>query len=503
MTKPHTNASSTLAIGWAQQDITPDQVVFIGGQMHARLSEGVRDPLTVTAWALESGDEQAVWVSCDLISIEDRLRNSARELLRGVQHETGFDPRNLVINATHTHTAPLCRLRSRQSDFEIGGLSGADLEAMQVTDYVAFAAKRIADAVVTAWSSRQSGSIAYGLGYAVIGRNRRWVNVEGKTTMYRLTPNVYDTFRHIEGYEDHRVQLLATYGPTGQLSGLVVNVPCPSQEDGMAFYLSADYWHEVRLELRRRFGEHLFILPQCSAAGDLVPQPLMEREANARMQRLLGTTAREEIARRLADTIGAILPAIGAERIEAPVMRHQVIEMELPLHALSEEDVATAEAEVETYRTLWETERDKLREHPEMRELPRWYVPLTGAYGRMHWQRQVSLRYEQQQQGIRTRAVEVHVMRLGEIVFASNPFELYVDFGLQLDLRSPALQTFLVQLAGGGTYVPSPRSVLGGGYGSVPASNVFGPSAGQILVDETVKAIHAVWQSEEQGESSC
>lgn len=497
------SASPALAIGWAQGDITPQEAVLIGGQMHARLSEGVTDPLTVTAWALESGDEQAVFVGCDLISIENELRDAVRERLRVVQRETGLDPRYLVLNATHTHTAPLCRLESRHSSYVPGGESGADLEAMPISEYVAFAAGRIAETVVKAWSSRQRGSVAYGLGYAVIGRNRRWVDADGKAAMYRLYPHLHDTFRHIEGYEDHRVQVLATYGVSGELTGLVVNVPCPSQQVEMEFTLSADYWHETRLELRRRFGEHLHILPQCSAAGELVPRPLLEQEPYARMLRLKGMTAREELARRLADAVGDVLPAIGAERAAAPVMRHRVVDMELPLNHLKEEDALSAEANAELLRGQWEEERRKLREQPGLKEMPRWYVPLTAAYGRMHWYRQVAYRYEQQKQRApNTKTIEVHVLRLGDIVFATNPFELYIDFGMQLDLRSPAAQTFLVQLAGPGTYVPSARSVAGGGYGSVPASNTFGPDAGQKLVEDTVGVIRDLWQgsrSEEPG----
>jgi len=59
------------------------------------------------------------------------------------------------------------------------------------------------------------------------------------------------------------------------LSGLVVNVPCPSQVSEQEYQVSADFWHDTRQELRRRFGEHLFVLPQCAAAGDQSPRPLV------------------------------------------------------------------------------------------------------------------------------------------------------------------------------------------------------------------------------------
>jgi hypothetical protein len=40
--------------------------------------------------------------------------------------------------------------------------------------------------------------------------------------------------------------------------------------------------------------------------------------------------------------------------------------------------------------------------------------------------------------------VEVHVIRLGDMVIATNRFELYLDFGIRVKARSPAVQTFVV-----------------------------------------------------------
>lgn len=489
----HSTSLPNLKIGWAEVDITPSGPILLGGQMYARLSEGVLDPVMATAWALEVGKEQSVFVSCDLSKISDELREAVRAGVRQRQDETGLDPHSVVLNATHTHTAPENNGASRQVDHFPGGGSGANLEAMPIASYVAFAAERIVQAVIQAWTSREEGGVAFGLGYAVIGRGRRWVNTDGKAKTYGLTPPVYDTFRHIEGCEDHRIQVLATYDTQGGLTGLVVNVACPSQDIEEEWSISADYWCEVRQELRRRFGKWLFVLPQCSAAGELVPRPLLEKQAYQRMLRLKNRSSRAELARRLVDALEDVVPHLDAAIETAPVMRHYTATIELPLNGLTEKDVRTAEAEAAAFREQWQQELRALEERPELKEQPRWYRQMTGAYGRMHLQMQVAKRFEQQRTKPKA-TVELHVLRLGDIVFATNPFELYLDFGLQLGLRSPAVQTFLVQLAGDGSYVPSPRSVRGGGYGSVPATNRFGPEAGQRLVDETVRVIRELWE---------
>jgi hypothetical protein len=56
------------------------------------------------------------------------------------------------------------------------------------------------------------------------------------------------------------------------------------------------------------------------------------------------------------------------------------------------------------------------------------------------------------------------------------------------------LQTFVIQLAGAGTYLPSERAVLGGGYSAIPQSNRVGPQGGQVLVDRTVKLLDSMWK---------
>ena len=60
---------SALKIGWGEINITPDKKISLAGQFAERISEYVEKPLTATALAVDSGDEQMVLVSCDLASI--------------------------------------------------------------------------------------------------------------------------------------------------------------------------------------------------------------------------------------------------------------------------------------------------------------------------------------------------------------------------------------------------------------------------------------------------
>jgi hypothetical protein len=484
------SSTTSLKIGWAEIDITPTELpVYIAGQFHIRVSEGVQDPLQATALALEAGGEHVVFVSVDTVCISEPLRQAVRKRL----NEAGLDPQKVILHATHTHDAPnngleLLGLR----EFDIAQ-EGVDLGLKPTADYVQFAAERIAAAVSQAWRKRAPGGVAFGQEYAVIGRNRRWFDRDGNATMYGLNENTAEKFDHIEGYEDHSLNLLATYDESGVLTGLLVNVPSPSQETESLFEISADFWHEARRELRARFGEKLFILPQCSAAGELTSHLIFEAAAHERMLKLRGRTGREEVAVRIADAVGRVLPYLPPTIDKAPQLQHRYETLQLPMNSLTEADVEDARQNVESYQAQYEAERQKFLDNPELQNEPRWYTTMTYAFNRAGWYRGVIERYEQAKTDSNYPA-EVHVLRLGEIAFATNPFEYYLDFGIQIKVKSPATQTFIVQLAGPGTYVPSRRAAEGGGYGAVPASNPVGPEGGQVLADYTIEKICELWQ---------
>jgi len=488
--------SDPLTIGWASADLTPDEPVQLAGQFHMRVSEGVRDPVTATALALAGGANDTspaavVLVSCDLVAIPDSLRDAVRERVAAAIPE--LDSRQVVLNATHTHTAPEVRT---PIDYERhgGGISSSgicvDLPTMDPGAYVAVAAERIAGAVAAAWRARAPGAIGYGVGQALVGRNRRSTFEGGVSRMYGDT--TVPDFDHIEGYEDHSVNLLGTWDADGRLTGLVVNVPCPSQVSEHEFTVSADYWHETRAELRRRWGDDLFVLPQCSAAGDQSPHIQWGRAAEERMLRLAGRTRREEIAVRIADTVDATLPVMERDRQSQPRFATCRETLDLPRRTLSQADVDEALAEAEPLRAEYEKLQQVLDAHPERKDEPRWYVRLTHCYRRTKWCEGVALRFELEKTSP-TLPIEAHIVRLGEVAIATNPFEYYLDFGIRIKARSPAVQTFLVQLAGAGTYVPTERAVAGKSYGAIPASTPVGPEGGRMLAEWTVDALRQLW----------
>ena len=473
---------SRLRIGWASVDVTPGRPVILRGQFHARISKGVRDPITVTALALERDGVGCVMASADMVAIPDDILSGVRAKLRGMIDD--LDPERVFISATHSHTAPA----TDDEEWEDMGPG-----VMKPSEYASFFIERAAECIARAWRSRSAGSVAWGLGYAVVGRNRRQVLRDGRAVMYGDTSR--PEFSHIEGYEDHGVDQLFTFDGEGRLTGVVVNLACPAQVSEGDWLISADFWHETRCELRRRLGGDLFVLPQCGAAGDQSPHLMYYRRAEMRMLRLQGlieseevvrpTQQRQEIARRIADAVEFTFKVASKERFDSPVLIHEGRVIHLPRRIITEEELEEAREQVEQLTR-------RLR---ELSDRPPYDVERSRCFGLRRWYQGVIRRYELQRSQP-TYPVEIHVVRLGEIAFATNPFELYLDYGIRIKARSRAVQTFVVQLAGGGTYLPTARSLEGGGYGSVPASNIVGPEGGDLLVEETVSTINRMFGEE-------
>lgn len=491
-----------LMIGWSTADITPDKPTLLAGQMHARVSEGILDPLTITVLALESlakeSNEKVILISCDLLWISDGLRdglNNLREVTREkiVKIIPDISKEKIILNATHTHTAPYCNTEATKDIY------GIELDVIEPYEYLEYVAEIIANAAVDAWNKRNRGGFSYGLSHAVTGHNRIIVDFEGKSTMYG-NPDT-ESFSHVEGFEDHAVNLLFTWNKEEKLTGIIINIANPSQVSESIYSISSDFWHEIRVVLRHRLGNDIYIFPQCSAAADISPHLRIGKKAEERMQKILfseidsgkaGLSRRKQIAVRIADAVTSVLPYMKDNIEWTTIFQHKNETIQLSRRFVNLEDVKREIEESEELKKQFEKKLLKIKINPFAKQNSRWYADLSSTYFKALRGISVKERFDMQQVQPQL-PVEIHVIRLGDIVIASNPFELYLDYGKRIKARSPAIQTFLVQLAGGGTYIPTQRSISGGAYGSKPASTLIGPEGGQELVEKTLEMINKVY----------
>jgi hypothetical protein len=472
--------AAELWIGAATADITPDRPVPLTGGASVRIGREIQSRLTANVLALESreGDravDQAIMVSCDLCVIRPGIQEDFRKCLAG--RLPGFDLNKLFLAATHTHDAPVI-LQNRYD-----GKDYAD--AMQPKEYVPFLYERMAGAVEKAWKNRAAGAIAWGLGHAVAGHNRRVVYSDGTAKMHGNTND--PQFRHIEGYEDHAVHVLCFYDSQKRLKAAAITLACTAQ-CASGNKVSADVWHDVRRLIRERHGEDVCVLGFCAAAGDQTPRPQVNRKSEQRMHELRGLTYSQEIGRRIAGAFDDVTGVIAKDiRTNVPLV-HRVRQVELPARIVTDAEYAIAQKVCE-----------EIDGRTTRKKTDHW---TRGLYGF------VAERYLAQQKGEwKTYEMEMHVLRLGDVAIATNPFELFVDYGVQIQARSPAVQTFLIQLAATrhqhAYYLPTPRAVAGGAlseqpftnYSATVMNNTVGPEGGQVLVDRTVEAINELWKA--------
>jgi len=467
---PQGGVAAELLVGTAVADITPAGPVAVSGQFHLRIAKTVETPLTANVIALESREEGlsrdvAIMVSCDLLYIPSELLELVRKVVR--ERLPDLDAKKLFLNGTHTHTAPVLLLDKYPIPSE---------GVIQVEQYRSFLTQRLANAIVQAWHGRRAGSVTWGLSHAVVAYNRRAVYADGSAQMYGKTDIA--EFRNLEGYEDHDVNTLFFWNDLGQLVGTVVNVSCPSQEVESRSAVNADFWHPVREALRERYGEQLCILAWTGASGDQSPHLMYRRAADERMRRLRGLNRLDEIARRIVRAVDDAYQTVKNDRhVDVPLI-HKIDTIQLPMRLVTEAEYIEAKAAVEKATTMIEqNSQAAVREYRRKK----WYEMTVNRFNR------------QRTDPKPTYEMELHVLRLGDVAVCTNSFELFTDYGIRMKARSKAVQTFVVQLAGPGTYLPTEKAIQGGHYSAVVHSSLVGPEGGNVLVDRTVNIINSLW----------
>ncbi|HSI77538.1 MAG TPA: hypothetical protein VK957_16680 [Lunatimonas sp.] len=475
--------SQSLRIGTASIDITPPLPAAVDGQMRLRVATIAETALSANVVVLESkGDfgklDVSVLISCDLVTIPYELSGKIKESVAFAIPE--LDTRKIIINATHTHTGGVIR----------DGWYTIPDTVTQAGDYQNLVSRQVTQAVVEAWEKRDSGSISWGMGHAKVAYIRRAVYNDGSAKMYGKTNQ--DDFRKMEGYEDQSILSLFFWDRAGKLVATCINVSSPAQIVESRSTIHADYWDPVRQGLQKKFGSDLVVLGWIGASGDQTPRPMFDQFAEFRMMELRqknnspefndGTepvdfrtdSYLDEVGDRIVNVVVQTYEAVSRDQYREVVFDHVVEEIDLPMRLVTEEE----------YHNSKKLRDEDLNDTDRAIEFSR----RVAFYG------EVIDRYETQQKILQPMyPVEIHALRIGDVVICTNPFEMFTDFGIQIKARSRALQTFIIQLVGPGTYLATKEALAGGHYSAIVESNRVGPEGGQILVDHTISMISALW----------
>jgi hypothetical protein len=249
---------------------------------------------------------------------------------------------------------------------------------------------------------------------------------------------------------------------------------------------------KVKRNLREKLGQEVQFLGLISPAGDQCPRDMIRwvepetpindpnieridpklRKADPSMFDIKGC---EVAARRISTEIFCALDEVEEYTSEAPFC-HKVVKLDMPL------------------RRVTIAEKDKALE-----EIDKFVKASDGTFNfkdnaRMHVHAGTIVRYRLQQT-VNSKEIEIHVIRLGNIAIATNPYELFLNYGNQIRARSRAEQTFLVQLSCGSFgYLPTEKAEKGSHYSAYVSSGTTGHEGGDLLVRKTLSEINAMFE---------
>jgi hypothetical protein len=214
------------------------------------------------------------------------------------------------------------------------------------------------------------------------------------------------------------------------------------------------------------------------ASGDQSPHLMYRKAADERMRKLRGLNRLDEIARRIVRAVDDAYEAVKNERHTDVSLIHKVEMIRMPMRLVTEAEYTEAKEAVEKAGA-------QIKQNSEA---------AVREYRRMKWYGITVNRFEKQRTEPKPKyEMELHVLRIGDVAVCTNSFELFTDFGIRMKARSKALQTFVVQLVGPGTYLPTEKAIRGGHYSAVVHSSLVGPEGGNVLVNRTLNIINSLW----------
>ena len=489
-----------IKFGWAETDITPKQKIALDGEFFERATNEVETPISVTALAIESNGAQMIICACDLVVITEELTACVRERIKNAE----IDKNSVIVSCVHIHNSYTYRRKSplKKSPSGAFNMLGAFMpedceyipevgstDVMSPDDAFEFLADAIAKTADAAWENRAEGGYAAGFGRAAVGMNRRVCYSDGTARMWGDVDT--DSFTALEGGNDSGIELLFIYDENKKMTGVVANIACPAQVMEQRSVISSDYWGKVKILLREKYGSDIMLLPICAAAGDQCPRDLVRwvepetpikdpnvirnnpkyRRADPSMFDVKGTW---KIGRRIFNEIEMVLEDIDEIKTDAE-FKHSSKKLALPLRRVSEEEKIASENRIHEFF--------KGRKRLDYMDSAELYVH-TGTLQR----------YEVQEY-CDSVDLEIHAVRLGDIVFVTNPFELFLDYGNQIRARSAAAQTFIAQLTNGILeYLPTKEAQEAGHYSAYVSSGYVGYESGEILVSTTLDMIDDLFE---------
>lgn len=261
--------------GAALRVITPEKLLPISGGMGTpEIPVGKKGELFVRALVFEKGETRVAIVSVDNLGWPSYLGDRSRRLIKGIP------PENVLIGATHTHSAP-----DAYGFPDEKGNTGADL------DYLDWCVGRIADAVNEAVSKLEPASLRIAVGEA-----------KGKIAYNYYAEKLYDprcgVMQAIAASGDKKGKPIATlvnYAIHPEILGTDRKLISPdlcgplydrieAKTNGMAIFMNSAQGGMVTADNRREGGREANDWDECIRIGSLLADEALSIVDSAPLQ---------------------------------------------------------------------------------------------------------------------------------------------------------------------------------------------------------------------------
>lgn len=142
---------SNFKAGFARVDITPPIGTPLVGYYEKRVSDGILDPLYVTAVAVNDGESTALIISVDCVGISAEISNDIRSQ---IVNACGVEFDKIFLSSTHTHLGP--------------GMSDIYAEGIRCLDVVDMIIKKVIGVSKLAISDMKEAEMFVNEGYAPV-----------------------------------------------------------------------------------------------------------------------------------------------------------------------------------------------------------------------------------------------------------------------------------------------------------------------------------------------
>ena len=464
VTQKETNAGNSLQVGIAESDITPPVGFPMAGYYHERLAEGSSDPLKARAIVFRDGQTQAALVVCDLIGIATDLSQAIR---KRASEKTGIPAANIVISATHSHTAPDYM---KELYLNLGGERQDPLRSAYIEKLI----NGPVEAIVKAQAAAKPAVLAAGFTtqQSPVSFNRRFVMRDGsvRTWMNLGNPEVV----RAAGPIDPQIGLLSVKDEAGKSLGILSNFALHLDTVGGVKW-SADYPYFIEQTLRKSVGPEVISVFGTGCCGDI--NHVDPRRPERNKADFIGNSLGDSIQKQLAQ-----LPRL--ERTNLVVKSRSV---RLPLQDATQDEVV---ASIKILQAAGRKEKVEFLDHVTaykklMLDQFRHREPYAKTAEHITWGLSRALA------GVgETLPVEVTVMTLGsDVAIVFLPGEVFVDLGLAIKQGSPFRTTLVMELSNcvETIYIPTRAAYAGGSY--EVTNSATQPGSGELLVETALSLL--------------